>query len=358
MLFYWILLFVVFILTFAGHCINNKKFKKTIVIVLFFIMFVLSAFRVNIGVDYAGYQRIYHVYESGWGSTFASEPLFTLLNMFAVKLHLGFYFVIAVTALLTLLPICYIAYKENAPLLMGVYYLFLYSMSYSLVRQFIAMSFLLLSTYLYIKGRNVKAQVIFALLAAGFHISAIAFIGVLFLSRFSRIDLKYALICCFLLVVVFGLLKGKVIGIFISLLNNTKYSRYFSNESTHNHTIRTSSGLGVILRYMVYFCYLITANFTIKDKKSIRVFNFMFVAFLLSDLLAMNVEIMIRFRILLYVVLLIPVFQFKRIHDKEVGGYLVKLGMVMMPIMYLIVMKYQSDIVGWKNVPYQSWLIN
>ena len=356
MLFYWFLLGIVLSFTLIAQILKNKKYCRFTVITLFLVFFLLSAFRVDIGVDYIGYERIYRVYQTGYGQTFAKEPFFVLLNVLAVKLDLGFYFVIAITSLLTLLPICYIAYKEATPLLMCVYYIFLYSMSFSLVRQFIAMSFALLCTYLMIRGRNQKLQLFFAVVAIGFHISIIIYLVVLFFSRFIHFDMKYTLFVSAAIMILFMLFRSTIVSHIQVLVDSTKYGRYFSAESTHNHKISISSGWGVCLRYFIYVCYLVTANILVKEKKTLETFNVFFIVLIVADLFAMNVEIMIRFKIMLFITLLIPLIDFKKIHAHEVPSYILKLGLVTMPIAYLIVMKYENDIIGWKNVPYQTWL--
>lgn len=109
MTFYCGLGIIILILVFLADF--SRKNQKLLLFLIFMILFIASAVRYNIGIDYYGHEQLYWAIKSG--NFFVTEPLYLLLNVICIKLGFGFQVIVAIMSFITLYPIYLISKKEK-----------------------------------------------------------------------------------------------------------------------------------------------------------------------------------------------------------------------------------------------------
>ncbi|RYY35711.1 MAG: EpsG family protein [Sphingobacteriaceae bacterium] len=198
----------------------------------FFILFIVSSLRADsVGRDHLAFKLafLYEIsdyriadllkkYEIGWMT----------VNLFVKDYFNDFQVVVAIAAMLTLYPI----YRtmKNMSLHMGFalllyFLLFYYCLSFSLIRQFIAISFFILSVYHFEKNNTVKFMITIVC-AAIFHYSVFGMILILFGVRAVSVSYKTVLITIIVTFLVgFSGLTDNIRSL-IELLPFEKYAHY------------------------------------------------------------------------------------------------------------------------------------
>lgn len=171
---------------------NATKPKKIIYLsVMFLLMWVVSTFRYGMGNDYFSYIRIFdEIHSASWGEAFTLgyEPAFTALTKVITLVSYNPEVMYGIYALLILAPVAYSIYRHSDSVWISVtVYLcltFFYT-SLNFIRQSMAVSLLILC-YSFIKQRKIIPVMIFAVLAALFHYTALIFIPFYLLTYFIR----------------------------------------------------------------------------------------------------------------------------------------------------------------------------
>ena len=123
MIIYWIL-FTCSLLFLLVSFKGSSTLRKYTLLIFYIAIFLISALRVNIGVDYYGHYLIYNYVEMGeWMVT---EPLFALVCSICATLHLGFPCVIAVMSFITIFPLYNVARKSDNLYIFLLFFLILY----------------------------------------------------------------------------------------------------------------------------------------------------------------------------------------------------------------------------------------
>lgn len=381
MIIYWCLYLIVTINTFIGHFIKNKYINRIALFISFLSMFLLSAMRKDIGDDYVNYLIFFRKYQSGVPFARDVEIGYAILNKVCIALGLGFNGVIVVSSFLCCFPVYYLARKIEKPLVFYIYFLLYYPMSYCIIRQCIGISFAVVCTYYFIEplfkekkslqlryinnrhknlaGFNIKVFIL-ALISCSFHKVLIIYIMVLFLVPFLNINNCKKAIPLALFAALIGL-KGTPFLIFLTNhLANGSYSRYFTGgQGTGILAIReVKSGLGIILRYIIYVTTFIVFSIFLK-KRSDReksVFNTLFIAMIGFDAFAINSRVFLRVKFLFLISYLIPFFSYKKMSSKSDTLYFIQVFGALAIIGYAVAFRYQSEFYAWSNVPYNTYL--
>lgn len=168
------------------------KVKKIIYLaVMFVLMYIVTVFRYGIGNDYFSYIRIFdEIHNASWGEAFSLgyEPAFTLITKVITLVSYNPEFMYGVYALLILAPVAYSIYRhsDNVWLSVVIYlcFTFFYT-SLNFIRQSMAVSLLILC-YGFIKRKKILPVMVFAVLAALFHYTALVFIPFYLLAYFIK----------------------------------------------------------------------------------------------------------------------------------------------------------------------------
>ncbi len=213
----YLVMFVISILFVAtGLKTPKKTLSKALIVLGLIIPCVMAALRnVNVGTDTNGY--IYNLYKMAFKSKslfnffsityknyLQKDYIYTTITYFIGKNRLGFGTLLFIYECLIVFPI-YISFKKlkfsKMSIIIGLisFYFILYNVTYNMLRQSIAIAFTTLAFSQYVTSSNRKEKVLsylFALIAFGFHSTAIVIIPIFWLYSFyssKKIDNKYKL---------------------------------------------------------------------------------------------------------------------------------------------------------------------
>ncbi|MGI6162048.1 MAG: EpsG family protein [Christensenellales bacterium] len=168
---------------------------KLFMLLSFLCLFLVSAFRYDVGTDYLSYYTRYdYIKETGGDSTL--EPGFVLLIKFLLLFSSNQQILFVVTSFITLLLI-YIAIAEHSKAPVFSILLFVamgyYFISFNAVRQFMVVAALLYG-YKYMRRENTLKFILLCGMCALFHRAALIMIPVYFISRMRLKGRHYAVI--------------------------------------------------------------------------------------------------------------------------------------------------------------------
>lgn len=203
---YLSIFFLLFLSSLTKGRINRFLFHLFCVVLLF-----LSCLRAQtIGIDTAGgYLSYYNQILAGSNLPWV-ERSWVYLNRFSIVLGLGYQGVLAFAGLLTLLPVFYVISKtcKNKTLGLALFYgLYLELYSFNLVRQCIAISFILLA-FFYFTNRRFFLSIVWFVAACAFHKSAIVSLALVLV--LVRMDYKMLTLVIITSLVVGVLLTDKI----------------------------------------------------------------------------------------------------------------------------------------------------
>ena len=224
MIFYFILLFILFIVS-IFHFNKKSIFFKIIFFLLILFLALFIGLRDNVGGDYVTYSNFFTEYlEEDLSFNFTTEPFFYLFYKFIGYIGLNLYAANLISAILLLTSLSLIIIKEKYPL-NGLFLSFpvlLVIVGMGFNRQSIALSMIMFGLLFW--DRSFIKYSIFVIIASLFHKSAIIMI------LFNRLNLKFSNIYSFIILIFVSLL----IYLFISpaiLLNTLKGYPLFEIKS-------------------------------------------------------------------------------------------------------------------------------
>ena len=259
------LLFYIFIVVAASllASISVNKRNQTIryvpAFLSFSIVFIIAAFRYNVGSDYYGYIRIFNEISNNslsWALTsLRTEPLYGVLNWGIYTVFSEHIWIFIVTSLITHGLIFTAIYRNrhlfNVGLAVFIYLLSYYFGFFTTVRSALAAS-IIFWAYKYLVNKNVYKYFFSVFVAIGFHYTAVIMIPVWFLINTTPKNgrLKYGVIVGLTLIVL--LLFPYILEV---MLEGTKYysyllgSRFGNLQSGLNQIILISPLIVLIMLY-------------------------------------------------------------------------------------------------------------
>ena len=350
MLFYIIFSIIIAIFNFIASMASNRNIRKSLLFLMFLSTFFLSAFRVDIGIDYSGHYYLYKliVFNGDYG---VSEPLFILISLFCNSVGIDFPGVIIIYSFITIYPIYYISQKEDNPYLFFLYFLIFYFISFAIIRQFAAISICILGVYYFLKFQKKKTTILLFIFSILIHTSSALFILAFYFSLNIKPNFKTTIFISFLLIIL-GRSLLHYIYLSSEYIDFLGYSHYLDADNINNQPITLNSGYGVLLRYIGYFSILIISNMYMEKSKPLYVFNTLFLCLIFSDLLSISIQIFLRLRFIFYCVCIFPFFYIKpsRLKKKYV------MNTILLFILIIFSLFIPSINVSWNNIPYQSIL--
>lgn len=210
----------------------------------FLVMWIPAALRYGIGTDYMSYRIIYQ------NILFYGEDLevgYVLLNNVLHWLNLDVQWIFAASSFITYIPVCFALPKKGLTVLTCFYVLTLYFASYSLVRQNMALSFIIYATASLLEGKQMKCLVLIGI-ASLFHLSAMFILFPLLMQKF--VLNKWMWIACVAFMAYAIVSLDFIQSIFSSsLFLDTKYGSYA--DSSFNRETAMGSGIGVMIRCLL-----------------------------------------------------------------------------------------------------------
>lgn len=251
---------------------------------LFVVMTVPAVLRYQIGTDYASYESIYN----SSNLLFADiEPGYAGLNYIFYHLNAPVEWLFALMAVLTYAPIAFgVRQKYIVPVVL-FYILTAYLPSYSIIRQSLVVSWLMVALLRYLDDEHIGRLYLTIVAASFIHLSALV---VLPFVLFRRIHLSEWVVLLLLPVAFYVARHGFIDRLFNSeLFLQSKYEVYV--DSAFNRQTQLGSGLGIMLKMLVPVLYII---FSHRLEKHYDVVVYLSAGFLVALMLSVQVYIFNR----------------------------------------------------------------
>ena len=246
--------------------INVMPMIAGVVLILSFLsMWLIAALRDEVGVDYYNYFNQYEAIKgfSDIGSYY--EPGYGLLNYLVHVIFDDFQWVLIITSLLTGFFFWKSIYRDGGGLVLCVLGLIaanLYFMSFTVIRQFLAIAILTM-TIPHIKQRNFRKFLIYYLLAVSIHYTAAVFI-VLYLFAGQKSEKMFTLknILFMFAVLIFFVNMDNILSNVISIMSDVKdnYLSYSDSDGQNKNMIEVIVLLPVMIFGLIKRKKLIELN--------------------------------------------------------------------------------------------------
>ena len=256
--------------------LNHSKSKQSdylfVLFTLFFVLFLFFfSFRgVTVGTDTSAY---YNMFENRNVSdaSLNKEPLFWILVDITKLLNLDFTFLLSMMGILCLLGFFVIIknYSINTFLSLFLFLcLGIYTSSYNGMRQFMALSFFLLSIDSMIKNNPIQ-YFVYWFFAVICHNSAIILLP-FYLIKFIKVNWKTTIIFSCLSIVTIFLLPGLVQ--FVSKFTNRDYYNYYLESNIFTSSVSIYNVL-YLLALIIIFAWLWYIRNEITNQKDLKMYN-------------------------------------------------------------------------------------
>ncbi len=229
---------------------NGKKTR--LYFVGFLIVFLFAALRYGYGNDYFVYLAAHTKIQSGGGSYFKNELLFTCLN----KLIPNFYLLVALTSFVFVFTV-YRLMKNNlsADMMAPALFVFLFSpyiflVNLSSIRQCLAMNIFIFAVE-YARKHKFWSYVILIFVAALVHRSAALMLPIYFIAdeRLIRPHHKWLILGATSLLLFCDGVFDTIMRFMLELMNNKNYSYYYSDGI--GNSVPSVIAAAVILVYLL-----------------------------------------------------------------------------------------------------------
>lgn len=157
---------------------KKNKIGYSFLILSCIALWSVPAFRYNVGIDNENYQSTYESIRQLSDIASLSEPGYGLINYLCYILFDDYQAVLFITSFITGTLLWKVSYRDADSLfifILGILSVNLYFMSFTVIRQFLAIAILMLSIPA-IEQRNIKHFLIIVGLAFSFHYTSVVFI--------------------------------------------------------------------------------------------------------------------------------------------------------------------------------------
>lgn len=320
----------------------NEK-NKMFLFFSFLILFLLSAFRYGIGVDYLKiYVKIFNLLAQGndYDWDIGAIIICKIIQIFSQDYV--YFFVITSFITLFLLFKAIVKYFELSPICLLLFVISgEYIASFNIVRQYLALAIFVYGIQ-YILKNDIKKYILTIVIATLFHSSAIILLPIYFLNKI-KIKRLYQWYILLIIIIISPLLSK----IFYTLLSLSKYNVYMSREA-YSTADPTYSEL--ITFSIVYIIAMFFYNTCKNDEKYNLFLNMLLVGLCIALL---SFKIILAYRIILYFKI-ISVFMCVRILEL----LKIKNNKLIMTIIFIIMFSSLTLIggycFGWYDITYQS----
>lgn len=266
---------------------NNYQIRLLALTAMVLIMFTPAALRYDIGTDYKNYVEIFDILKGGGSERL--EPFYLGLNYFLIEFGMSYQWLFVVTSFVMYLCLIKLSKEKFYWLFICVFIFCCYLNGYSLIRQYTAVSMIIVSIYKLIKGKK-KSFLFMIFLAAGFHISSLLMLPFYF-SEKIKVN-KY--LSLFLIVMFYYLITQ--LGLINYIFSNaffleTKYAAYATNK--FNVEVTEGSGIGLLLRMIIPMLYIFLQHKVI-DARVRNILNVLCLTYLIALIFSSQIQIFNR----------------------------------------------------------------
>lgn len=289
--FYNSLLFFSVLFAYFSVIINNKTVSRFFVITSMLILIIPASIRYGIGTDYFSYGKIYINVSNG--GDMETEPLFWLINYIVIFFGGGLNCVLAISSILVTGFIYKSFTKER--LVLGVFFSFLilYSDSFNLVRQVIAVAISLYATSILLSDQKKKMAIFLALIVFGsmFHFSCLFTLIVLLFRKIKTPKILSISIFIFFWFLS-PIIAGKLLS--FSLVEASKYAVY-ADMDEFSGSQELGTGLGFLMQILPALIVVLFKERIFQDKFTRNFFGNAALFLIVIKMLAIYLVILYRF---------------------------------------------------------------
>ncbi|MGS0534562.1 EpsG family protein [Pseudoalteromonas sp. SaAl2] len=317
MLYFYVLSFL-FLL---GALLPVKR-QTACLVVSFFVLFILSAFReTSVGTDTLNYLNLYHIIENhGWQRDYI-EPAWILLNDIVAFIWGDYRYLMVLSSLIILVPLFVFAkkYSPNPMLTISLYYLlYFYFVAWNITRQSVSLVIVLFGVAFLLKNKKLLF-ISFVLFASLFHVSALI---ALILLAVNRVPTNKTILIAYVFMAMFIGIVGT--DIVLKLIGYTSYAKYLARYEIGNvlgnfafllifncfFVFITLTTPKVTIEYKLYFLFLILLNVTMRMPFGDRaimyfsIYQVFFYPYYLRSLTFMNEKLVASMLVVLFAYIL------------------------------------------------------
>lgn len=265
--------------------VKNKKIKVILLILAVIPMLLVSALRYQVGTDYTKrYVENYRMLQKGIDVE-DLEIGFKAIDYVCLFFTKDAYLLFIVTSLIILSIFFEVIYKKSSNSILSVIIFFLggyFFGTLNLVRQYIAVAFILLGYQFLMFENRKKAYSLFVLcgiLAFLMHSSSIVCFAIMFLTRKNIINIKWVLPVSVLILI----LNKNIMTILAPIIKNTRFNIYLTGKFTQGDLsiITIAENLIVYLWFSIIYYYEKRQNRKL-EKDGITFLNIQGITLLLS----------------------------------------------------------------------------
>lgn len=264
---------------------KSRKIKIILLILAAVPMFLVSALRYNVGTDYGKrYVLDYTMLQNGEEVT-NLEIGFKIIDYICLIFTTEPELLFIVTSLIVISLFFEVIYKKSSNPILSVIIFFLggyFFGTLNLVRQYIAIGFVLLG-YQFLTGTNTKKGYILfticAVIAFLMHSSSIVCFAIMFLTRKNIINIKWVLPVSALILI----LNKNIMTILAPIIKNTRFNIYLTGKFAQGDLsiITIAENLIVYLWFSIIYYYEKKQNRKL-EKEGITLLNIQGITLLLS----------------------------------------------------------------------------
>lgn len=336
-----------------SHC-KNKYLAFCLKLLSFLIVFLPAAFRYNIGTDYKNYVEIFSNISNNIHDS--TEFGWQLLNKICIFLNLQVQYLFIISSFITYYLIVKTV-KRDTIIILLIYYIYLYSASYNIIRNCLGLSFVWYGYYLIVNNKT-KQGLLCSIISGLFHSSCLLYIPIFLLSFWWTPKKKTVIVFFLVFFFLYRFVNIAELIFSLPILKSYRWSAYLFSDKL---SAKTSIGLGVYIRhFFLLFIYLLCDEKKLS-KKEFSILSWMFLGLSLADFLSCQIIIFYRVQIVMY---LAYILMFKAIKMSNIGeiniykylGRYVCYLYVLIFVFYLSLVNQENGIIPYNHITFGDLL--
>lgn len=278
-------LLTILLIWLAENKAKSPKVKTTLLVLAIVPMFLVSAFRYNVGTDYDK-RYAYDYYRLAKGYDVDNLEIgFKTIDYICLQFTKEPYLLFTVTSLIILALIFEVVYKKSANKIFSIAIFFLggyFFASLNIVRQYMAFALILLG-YQFLMDENKKKAyigfVICAILAFLMHSSSIICFIILIITKKEIMNAKWVIPLSILILI----LNKNIMVILTPIIKNTRFNVYLTGKFTTGEFSFLQVIENLIVYLGIYFIYYFEKKQGNElDKQGITLLNIQGIALILT----------------------------------------------------------------------------
>lgn len=264
--------------------VKSQKVKLLLMILAVVPLFMISAIRYDVGTDYLKRYTNDYISLAHGGAVDNLEIGFKLIVYICLIFTKEPYLLFVVTSFIILSLFFQTIYKKSTNVIFSILIFFLggyFFASLNLVRQYMAIAFILLGYQFLMSDNKRKAYIGFlacAIIAFSIHSASIVSFVILLLSKKVLVNAKWVLPCSILIL----FLNEKLMACLSPIIEQTRFNVYLTGNMAKGETSILSIVKNLVIYVWMYGIYVINAKQKIKlEKEGVLFLNIQGIALLM-----------------------------------------------------------------------------